>query len=269
MSDSESESVIDDNENNEIVEEQTDSIEPESNQLPEISTEKKNPKREKRVKRLVKSACGKDIIIETRSKQKPAPIVVYLDELVGEQETPQVIVKQKRSKGRPKKTKIVEYVDKDGNPLDKKTKEASQTIINHPEPEKPLSDKDLELIKLQERIAELEQVSGRKILGTKKGKIDQRSVKPPTEKQLQARKKFAEAAKARHAKRKADKEAKKNEETKENVKAVVSELQEIKKEALLKQKQDEQQKQLILKEEEDRKAKEKKLSNPYGDDIFN
>ena len=266
MSDTDSESLIDDNENNEIIEENTDSVEPESNQNNEKSTEKKNYKPKKR---LVTSECGRQVIIQSKTKQKNKPIVVYLEDIMPEQEAPQVIVKTKRSKGRPKSKKIVEYVDKDGLPLDKKTKQASQTIINHPEPEKPLSDKDLELIKLQERIAELEQVSGRKILGTKKGKIDQRSVKPPTEKQLAARKKFAEAAKARHAKRRADKEAKKAEETKSNVKQVVSELQEIKKEALQKQKADELLKQKAIEEEKIRLAKEKEQSNPYNLDMFN
>jgi len=269
MSDSESESLTSDNETNEIDEKNTEEVVELSNEIPEKSTEIPKSKREKKVKRLVKSACGKDVIIETTRKNKPAPIVVYLDELVGEEQAPQVIVKQKRSKGRPKKTKIVEYVDKDGLPLTKKTKECKQTIINHGDVEKPLSDKELELIKLQERIAELEAVSGKKILGTKKGKVDQRSVKPPTQAQINARKKFAEAAKVRHAKRKADKEAKKQSETKDSVKAVVSELQEIKRDALLKQKADEQQKKLIIEQEEKRKLEEQKSQNPYDDSIFN
>jgi hypothetical protein len=266
MSSDNDESLSSDNETNEIDEENTEEVVELSNQIPEKSTE--IPKSKRKVKRLVKSSCGKDVIIETTRKNKPAPIVVYLDELVGEEQAPQVIVKQKRTKGRPKKTKIVEYVDKDGLPLTKKTKECKQTIINHGD-DKPLTDKELELIKLQERIVELEHVSGKTILSTKKGKIDKRSTKPPTEKQLAARKKFAEASKARHAKIKADKEAKKQSETKDSVKAVVSELQQIKAESLQKQKQDELQKQLIIEEEKTRLAKEKEQMNPYGDDIFN
>jgi hypothetical protein len=113
MSDSESESLTSDNENNEIDEENTEEVVELSNQIPEKST--KIPKSKRKVKRIVKSSCGKDVIIETTRKNKPAPIVVYLDELVGEEQAPQVIVKQKRTKGRPKKTKIVEYVDKDGH----------------------------------------------------------------------------------------------------------------------------------------------------------
>ena len=103
MSDSESESLTSDNETNEIDEKNTEEVVELSNQIPEKSTE--IPKSKRKVKRLVKSSCGKDIIIETTRKNKPAPIVVYLDELVGEEQAPQVIVKQKRTKGRPKKRK--------------------------------------------------------------------------------------------------------------------------------------------------------------------
>jgi hypothetical protein len=222
MSDSEKEISISDNENEEIIEQNNDHIESESNQNNQKSTEKKNYKPKKR---LVTSECGRQVIIQSKTKQKSKPIVVYLEDIMPQDEEPKVIVKTKRSKGRPKSKKIVEYVDKDGLPLDKKTKECKQTVINHGDVEKPLTDKEMELIKLQERIVELEAVSGKTILSTKKGKIDKRCTKPPSEKQLAARKKFAEAAKARHAKKRADKEAKKQAETKDNVKVVVSELQ--------------------------------------------
>ena len=255
MSDSDSEIMLIDNENNENNEEINKYLIEETNNntdiLPEISKKEKKPK-----KRIVRSECGQEVIIKHKTKTKSTPIVVYYEDLIAEQEKPKVIVKTKRGRGRPKNN-IIEYIDQDGNPIDKKTKEVKQTIINHPEPEKELTEKDLKLIQLQERIAELETVSGKKILGTKKGKIDQRSVKPPTEKQLQARKKFVEMNRARALKRKQDKEAKKTEETKNNVKEVISELAEIKKQSLQKEKEHEEMRKKILQEEEERKKKEK------------
>ena len=239
----------------------------ESNDYEEINEQpKENKKRAK--KRIVRSECGQEVIIKHKTKAKPTPIVVYYEDLVEQEEKPKVIVKTKRSRGRPK-SKIIEYVDEDGNPVGKKTKEVKQTIINHPEPEKELSEKDLKLIQLQERITELEAVSGKKILGTKKGKIDQRSVKPPTEKQIQARKKFVEMNKARALKRKQDKEAKKQEENKSNVKDVINELAEIKKQTLQKEKEHEEMKQKILAEEAERVKKEKEKQNKYSMDMFN
>lgn len=266
MSNSEHELSLSDTENNKKEIENTELNNEESNLnngiLPEI------PKKEKKQKRIVRSECGQEVIIKHKTKAKPTPIVVYYEDLVEQEEKPKVVVKTKRSRGRPK-NKIIEYVDQDGNPLDKKTKEVTQTIINHPEPEKELSEKDLKLIQLQERIAELEAVSGKKILGTKKGKIDKRSVKPPTEKQIQARKKFVEANKARALKRKQDKQTKKQEETKSNVKAVVDELAEIKKQSLQKQQEHEEMKKMILAEEEQRKKEQKEKGNTYSMDMFN
>jgi hypothetical protein len=266
MSSDNDESLSSDNETNEIEEENTEEVVELSNEIP-----KKNNKnsKSKPKKRLVTSECGRQVIIQTKTKEKKKPIVVYLEDIIPEQEEPKVIVKTKRSRGRPKSKSIVEYVDKDGLPLTKKTKECKQTIINHGDVDKPLTDKELELIKLQERIVELENVSGKTILSTKKGRIDKRSTKPPTEKQLQQRKKFAEAAKARHAKIKADKEAKKQSETKDSVKAVVSELQQIKAQAQKEALEREKIKQQAIEEQKLKEQQEKNDSNPYGDDIFN
>jgi len=195
----------------------------------EISKEIKT-KKDNKIKKY-KTENGEQIIVKKKPKKKK-PLVVYMSESESDEEQ-KVIVKPKPKRGRPKnssKKAVVEYVDKDGNKTDNRNK-SKKTIINHPV-DKPLTASEIKLIELEQKLAELEAVSGKKILSTKKGKIDKRQTKAPTEKQIAQRKKFVEDNKLRALKRKEEKEAKKKEQSKEDVKAVVDELTKMKKEKM-------------------------------------
>ena len=236
----------------------------------EIKVESNNKKIKLKKSKKVMSECGVPVEIRYRTKQdRPKPIVVYYEDLEIENPTPKVVVKKKRARGRPKKNPIVQYVDDDGVEVEDKM-DASQTIINAPKNEK-YTEKDLQLLQLQEKILQLEAVSGKKIRATKKGKVDGRQTRPPTEKQLEARKKFVEANKARNAKRRADKEAKSQLQNKESVKEVINELAELKKQSVQKQQEEEALKQKILADEK-AKLEQEKENNKFGiysnDDLF-
>jgi Ni,Fe-hydrogenase I large subunit len=169
-----------------------------------------------------------------------------------------VIVRQKKGKGRPKKkVPVVQYVTKDEEVVNEDDGDVEQVIINKPKKEK-LSAKDLKMIELQEKIVELEAVSGKKIRATRKGTVDKRSTKQPTEKQIAARKKFVEANKLRAIEKKKKKEEDEKLKNKENVKQVVGELAELKKQN---QMQKEQLQAQLQKEQE--QAKPKPPPNPY------
>ncbi len=188
-------------------------------------------KQQKTSYKTIKSACGSDIIIKKRNnRSKPRPIVIFEEDLYGETEPQQVIVKKKPTKGRPKKKPppVVEYINNKGETVDNDDINIEQVIINKPQKQK-LSAKDLKLIELQEKILQLETVSGKKIRGTKKGNIDKRQTKPPSEKQIAARKKFIEDNRLRREAKKKEKEDKSKLDKKADVKVVIDELQEIKK----------------------------------------
>jgi hypothetical protein len=193
-------------------------------------------------KKVVKKVAKKGKIITTDNgeqievvikKKAKKPKVIYLSESDEEEEIIQVAPK-KKARGRPKKKdtkQVVEYVDKDGNKVDTR-KKAKQTIINHDIKEKPLTASEIKLIELEQKLAELSAVSGKTILSTKKGKPDKRQVKAPTEKQLAARKLFLENNKIRQLKKKEEKELAKKNSSKDNVKEVLNELSNIKKEKI-------------------------------------
>jgi len=227
-------------------------------------------KQQKSSYKTIKSACGSDIIIKKRNnRSKPRPIVIFEEDLYGETEPQQVIVKKKPTKGRPKKKPppVVEYINNKGETVDNDDINTEQVIINKPQKQK-LSAKDLKLIELQEKILQLETVSGKKIRGTKKGNIDKRQTKPPSEKQIQARKKFIEDNRLRREAKKKEKEDKSKLDKKADVKVVIDELQEIKKKSL-----EEKQKQELLKEQMkqelllEQKTKEEQIKpkNNYDD----
>lgn len=193
-------------------------------------------------KKVVKKVAKKGKIITTDNgeqievvikKKAKKPKVIYLSESDEEEEIIQIAPK-KKARGRPKKKdtkQVVEYVDKDGNKVDTR-KKAKQTIINHDIKEKPLTASEIKLIELEQKLAELSAVSGKTILSTKKGKPDKRQVKAPTEKQLAARKAFLENNKIRQLKKKEEKELAKKNSSKDNVKEVLNELSNIKKEKI-------------------------------------
>jgi hypothetical protein len=230
---------------------------------PKISNKKDNQKLVRTKSRIIKSVCGQEIELQYRSEKpkKTKPIVVYYEDIVDTPKPAKVIVKKKRGKGRPKKEQLIEYVNEEGNSVEDKML-ASQTIINAPKEEK-YSKKDLEMMELQKKIMELEAVSGKKIRATRKGKVDGRQTKAPTEKQLEARRKFVEANKSRHAKRKADKEEENKLSNKQNVKEVIQELTEIKKQAIQKKTDEDELRNKIL-EEEKMKVEAEKKNNQFG-----
>ena len=207
--------------------------------------------------------CGNEVIIKksrsTKKQNITKPIVIYMEDLVEQNALPEqkVIVKQKKTKGRPKKAKpIVQYVDNEGDTVDEDNDNIEQVIINKPKKEK-LSQKDLKMMELQAKIVELEAVSGKKIRGTKKGSVDKRQTKAPTEKQLEARKKFVENNKLRAEAKKKKKEEENKISNKENVKNVIDELAELKKQNQL------QKEQLKAQLQQEEQAKEVKVKNPY------
>ena len=184
---------------------------------------------------------GEQIEVVIKKKKNKKPKIIYLSDSEDEEEIIQVAPKPKRGRPKKKDTKqVVEYVDGNGNKVDTR-KKAKQTIINHDIKEKPLTASEIKLIELEEKLAELSAVSGKTILSTKKGKVDKRMVKPPTEKQLAARKAFLENNKIRNLKKKEEKELAKKNSSKDNVKEVLNELSNIKKEKVkqLEQKKEE------------------------------
>ena len=223
----------------------------------------------KAVQHTLTTDCGQQVIIkQSRSKKKKnitSPIVLYMEDLVPAMPQQQVVVKQKKGKGRPKTKKeppIVQYVNKNDEIQDEDDGDVSQVIINKPK-KQTLSAKDIKLLELQSKIVELEAVSGKKIRATKKGKVDGRQTSKPTEKQLAQRKKFVEDNRLRREAKKKQKEEEKKLKDKDNVKIVVEELAQLKK-------QNQEQKEQIMKELEEKKLKEEQAKeqskpiNPYS-----
>ena len=169
----------------------------------------------------LKRTKSKKITVVKQKKKTPKPTIIYVssDE---EQEPEEIIIKPKRKVGRPKSTKVV-YHDKEGKVVKSRNK-AKETVISLPEPDKKFTSSELKMIALEEKVLELEQISGKKILTTKKSKIDKRSTKAPSEKQLEARKKFVENNRIRAAERKAKKLADAKEEGKASAAGVIDEL---------------------------------------------
>jgi hypothetical protein len=233
----------------------------------EVITQKPQLENTDTIKRL-KTDCGAEVIIKksrsTKKKNINPPIVIYMEDLVEQNAIPEqkVIVKQKKGKGRPKKqVPIVQYVDNDGDTVNEDDGDVSQVIINKPKKEK-LSAKDLKMLELQQKIAELEAVSGKKIRGTKKLTVDKRQTKIPSEKQIAARKKFVENNKLRNEAKKKKKEEEQKLKNKESVKQVVDELAELKKQNALEK---EQLKAQLQKEEEAKIEQKPVIKNPYED----
>ena len=222
----------------------------------------------KKKSKTITSACGSNVIIKKRNtRSKPKPIIIYEEDLYDTNDEPQEVIVKKKTRGRPKKAKpVIEYVNDKGETVDKDDS-PDQIIINKPVKEK-LSAKDIKMIELQEKILELETVSGKTIRGTKKGKIDKRQTKPATEKQLAARKKFIENNKLRNEAKKKAKEEKSKISKKEDVKMVIDELQTLKKKSLedkaTAQALKEKMKQEIL-EEQKSKATKSEPTNKYED----
>ena len=200
------------------------------------------------------------VVLKRGRKPKPKPIVVYLSS--SEDDEPQKVV-VKRKKGRPKGSKdkcIVKYIDEDGEEQDSRNK-AKRTVIEHTEPDRKMTIKELKLIALEEKMAEMEAITGRKLLSTKKGKVDKRTTAKPTEKQLAARKKFVEDNAARRLAKKQTKEHDAKKMAKDSVKEVVTELVQTKKENAKKKAE-------IMEEIKQEAVKVKNVKQPK-DELFN
>ena len=134
------------------------------------------------------------------------------------------IIHKKKKKGRPKEKKIIKYVDHNDNEVEDKL-QSSKTIIDTSHTD-TLTEKDLRMLKLQERLSELEAISGKKIRGTKKLVPDKRQTKPRTEKQIAATERLVMANKVR---RDEIRQKKLSQDTKASVKEVIKELSNTKK----------------------------------------
>jgi hypothetical protein len=138
----------------------------------------------------------------------------------------------KKTRGRPKKTE--------------EEKKANKTIVKEkviymiPNDEggykevknaKPLSKRHLDKLEKEKEIQKQETEIGKRIVRTKKGKADERSIKPRTEKQIAHSKKLVEMM----AKRRAEKKQNASKNLKDNIKQAVVEvvskpIEEVKKE---------------------------------------
>lgn len=205
-------------------------------------------KLKKQKERVIKSVKTSDPEIEVElkskiTKKKPRKIVIYKEDLEEEEEEFEIVQKQKKA-GRPKKPKIVKYMDKNNNETDDRLK--SEQVIIDTSHTKELSEKELKILKLEERLAELEAVSGKKLRGTKKGNPDKRQVKPRTQKQIEASERLV-------AFNKAKREAKLKDNTKSAVKEIITELS-------TKQKQEKVIEQKVI---EKAKPKYDPMTDPY------
>jgi hypothetical protein len=213
--------MLSNSENEEYSSDECEEIEQNELVLPSNITEL--PEEIEKLEKKSKPKTKKEAIVR-KKKKAPKPIIVYMSS----DDEPEIIVKPKVKKGRPKAKKNIVYHDKDGNVV-KTRNEAKETVISLPEPEKKFSASELKMIALEEKVLELEQISGKKVLTTKKKTIDKRSTKAPSEKQIIARKKFVENNKLRAQARREKKLADAKETGKANAVGVIEELKTEKK----------------------------------------
>lgn len=131
----------------------------------------------------------------------------------------------KKTRGRPKKTEEQKKEEK----LAKKTIIKEKIIYMVPGDDggykevknaKPLSKRHLDKLEKEKKIQEQEKEIGKRILRTKKGKADERSIKQRSEKQIAHSKKLVEMMK----KRREEKSKKTNNQIKDNIKQAVVEV---------------------------------------------
>ena len=196
------------------------SMENDKNSEPVIPQKKKAVRRPKKL--LDTSDENIKVVMKSR-KPGPKKKIVYVYKEDIEEEPVEIVEKIKRKCGRPKKHKLVKYVDDDGNEV-KNRNDSKEVIIKvGGQKDIPMSEKELKVLKLEERLAELESISGKKVLVTKKKQIDKRQNKVRSAAQIAA----CERLVAMNKQRRLDK-LKTTEELKSKtaVKAVLSELSE-------------------------------------------
>ncbi len=226
-------------------------------ELPKPTTKPKK-KYVKAPPKIVKTS-DPEVNVVLRSKNKGTrpkkQIVIYKEDLEEYEDKPEIIVKS-RTKGRPKKKKIIKYVDEFGNEVANK-EEANEVVLPLPGKQKELSEKDLKIIELETRLTELSNLSNKNIRGTKKGKPDQRQIKPRSEKQIAQAKRLVEMNKLKRLEKQKTKDEELKQTQKSAVKEVITELSNVKKET---QKKEEEIKQKIV--------EEKKTDLYYNDPLF-
>ena len=126
-----------------------------------------------------------------------------------------------------------------------------------PGKQKELSEKDLKIIELETRLTELSNMSNKNIRGTKKGKPDQRQIKPRSDKQIAQAKRLVEMNKLKRLEKQKVKDEELKQTQKSAVKEVISELSNTKKET---EKKEQEIKQKIV--------QEKKTDLYYNDPLF-
>ena len=197
----------------------------------------KKKKAVRRPKQVIDTSDENIKVVLKSKKPGPRKKIVYIYKEQIEEEPIQIVEKIKRKAGRPKKEKLVKYVDEDGNEVKNRNDSKEVVISVGGQKDTPMSEKELKVLKLEERLAELESISGKKVLITKKKAIDKRQSKVRSPAQIAA----AERLVALNKQRRADK-LKNTEEIKSKVavKAVLNELSETAK--LTKKKVEEKQK---------------------------
>ena len=179
---------------------------------------KENKKKSEKVKdyKMIKSS-DPNIEIELKRKNTKKPkkkIIIYKEDIESSDEEVEVIYKNK-TRGRPKANRIIKYKNNKNQEVDEKLDADKIEIdLSHTN---ELNAKQIKLLKLQEKITELEAVSGKKIRATRKGEVDKRQTTKRTQKQIEATERLVLANKMKR-------EAKLKQTTKDLVNQTITEL---------------------------------------------
>lgn len=182
-----------------------------------------NNKKYQKVKdyKMIKSS-DPNIEIELKRKNIRKPkkkIIIYKEDIESSDEEVEIVYKNKKA-GRPKSNKIIKYKnDKNEDVDDRLDADKVEIDLSHT---KELNAKQIKLLKLQEKLTELEVVSGKKIRGTKKGEVDKRQTTKRTQKQIEATERLVLSNKM---KREAKLQTKTKEMVEETIKALSAKAQ--------------------------------------------
>jgi hypothetical protein len=182
-----------------------------------------NNKKYQKVKdyKMIKSS-DPNIEIELKRKNIRKPkkkIIIYKEDIESSDEEVEIVYKNKKA-GRPKSNKIIKYKnDKNEDVDDRLDADKVEIDLTHT---KDLNAKQIKLLKLQEKLTELEVVSGKKIRGTKKGEVDKRQTTKRTQKQIEATERLVLSNKM---KREAKLQTKTKEMVEETIKALSAKAQ--------------------------------------------
>jgi len=181
----------------------------------EIKQEKKKNKNKMIQCKMIKSSDPNiEVEIKKHTKKPKKKIIIYKEDIESSEDEVEVIYKN-RKKGRPKSNKIIKYKnDKNEIVEDKLDADKLEIDLSHT---KELNAKEIKLLKLQEKLTELETISGKKIRATRKGEVDKRQTTKRTQKQIEATERLILANKMKR-------EAKLKEKTKETVEQTIKEL---------------------------------------------